>query len=651
MSKKIITFFFVIQLAIILHAQDSIRYRVIFIGDAGEINKEQKAIISSAANIIIPNKTTVMYLGDNIYPRGMGLPGSREEDTTKQILQSQYLPMRSKGAPVYFVPGNHDWDKMGPKGLAKIKQQWAYLESQHDSLLQLVPPNGCPDPIAINVSDSVTIIAFDSEWWLYLFNKTNPDADCSCRTRIDILGKMEQLLYENRYKVILLASHHPFQSYGTHGGYYPLKDHIFPFTELNPYLYIPLPIIGSLYPILRKAFTNPEDLHHPLYKEMTKQIDRVFARFPNMIHVAGHEHGLQFIKNDEVQIVSGAGAKEGYVREGKALYGKVEPGFVTADLLTGNNMRFTFYTYSDSGLHASFTYLQQYTNIKMKEEVAMTAITSDSVSAIAHKGFNDASKLKRIFFGENYRKEWAAETKLPVIRISEIRGGLTPVRRGGGHQTYSLRLKDDNDNEWILRSIEKYPDVLLPTGLRETFAKDILVDAMSAQDPYAALAVPAIADATDVPHTHPIIGIVAPDKRLGIYEKLFANTLCLLEEREPLGNSDNTPKMLKELNEDNDNSFDSTLFLRARLLDIFMGDWDRHADQWRFVPRKDKKGKHYIAVPRDRDQVFYVSEGFFPSIVSTFGLRFLKGFTYKIKSPHYFFFSSTDVAAVGEAGL
>ena len=101
--------------------------------------------------------------------------------------------------------------------------------------------------------------------------------------------------------------------------------------------------------------------------------------------------------------------------------------------------------------------------------------------------------------------------------------------------------------------------------------------------------------------------------------------------------------MLRELNEDNDNSFDSTLFLRARLLDIYLGDWDRHADQWRFVPEKNGKGKHYIAVPRDRDQVFYVNEGFFPSIVSTFVARFLKGFDYKIKSPGFFFFSSTDL--------
>src|SRR5580765_7273539 len=205
MSKKILALICIVQSAIILHAQDSIRARVIFIGDAGEMDKEQQQVISNAANIIIPNKTTVMYLGDNIYTSGIGLPGSKEEEKTKKILQSQYTAFRSKGTPVYFVPGNHDWDRMGPDGLEKIKLQWAYLAEQRDSLLQMVPPDGCPDPVAINISDSLTIIAFDSEWWLYPFNKANPDADCSCRGREDILSKMEELLYENRYKVILLA--------------------------------------------------------------------------------------------------------------------------------------------------------------------------------------------------------------------------------------------------------------------------------------------------------------------------------------------------------------------------------------------------------------------------------------------------------------
>jgi hypothetical protein len=145
----------------------------------------------------------------------------------------------------------------------------------------------------------------------------------------------------------------------------------------------------------------------------------------------------------------------------------------------------------------------------------------DSLTGTAHKGFNGVSKWHRFFFGENYRKEWSAATKLPVIHLSSFRGGLVAIRQGGGNQTHSLRLRDKSGMEWVLRSVEKYPDAILPTELKETFIRDIVTDAMSAQHPYSALVVPPIANVAGVPHAHPIIGIVAPDIVLGTYAKTF----------------------------------------------------------------------------------------------------------------------------------
>ena len=119
MKAFIITLFVTCMLSL-SYGQDSVRFRIIFIGDAGEMNAEQQQSLNHAANHIIPGKTSVIYLGDNVYPRGMGLQGTKEEIDAKKILKSQYQPMRSKGAPVFFIPGNHDWDKMGPDGLAKV---------------------------------------------------------------------------------------------------------------------------------------------------------------------------------------------------------------------------------------------------------------------------------------------------------------------------------------------------------------------------------------------------------------------------------------------------------------------------------------------------------------------------------------------------
>ncbi|WP_113654815.1 BamA/TamA family outer membrane protein [Pedobacter namyangjuensis] len=619
-------------------SQESVKYRVILIGDAGEMNTGQFESLKDAAKHVIKGKTTTLFLGDNIYPSGMAIPGYGDFSETSNILNSQFKPMRDAGAAVYFVPGNHDWDKSGPNGLAKIKAQGDYLASFNDPLLKLLPANGCPDPVAIKLSDKLTLIAYDSEWWLFPYKKDNPGADCDCNTKDEVIAKMEDLMEQNRDKVILLASHHPFQSYGSHGGYFTLRNHLFPLTSLNKKLYIPMPVIGSLYPFLRSTFLSPEDLNHPAYKDMIKRVNAVFGDRPNVIYAAGHEHGLQLIKSKQLQIVSGAGAKMNPNKKGKnSLYQDFNQGYVVADQLQNNDMRYEYYNYTDTGVVKVFTYNQPYKEIKPPKINELKVIKADSILVKVHPSYDSVGKLHRFLFGENYRKDYAMETKFPVLRISEIKGGLKPTQLGGGNQSRSLRLEDKDGKEYVLRSVEKFPEVLLPQGLRETFAKDILKDNMSAQHPFGALVVPTLAKAVDVPHSTPIIGWVSPDKNFGDYGASFANTLCLLEEREPIGDSDNTTKMFEKLDDDNDNTYDAGVYLRARALDILIGDWDRHEDQWRWKTDKTKKGKNYIAVPRDRDQVFYGSDGFIQRFAQSSSLLpMMQGYEREIKNIDWF---------------
>ncbi|AYL96159.1 BamA/TamA family outer membrane protein [Mucilaginibacter celer] len=240
----------------------------------------------------------------------------------------------------------------------------------------------------------------------------------------------------------------------------------------------------------------------------------------------------------------------------------------------------------------------------------------DSTVVSVHASYNDVSGIHRWLFGENYRKDWAMKVKLPVIKLSEVNGGLTPVKEGGGLESKSLRLEDKSGREWVLRSVEKVPDKLLPPNLQGTFAVDWVGDEFSGQHPYSALIVPPLAEAAQVPHANPVIGVVAADPALGQYSKTFVGLVCLIEEREPIGHSDNSFKMQDQLLKTNDNRLDGKEFLRARLLDLLMGDWDRHEDQWRWADDKKGKGKTYTAVPRDRDQVFHVTQGVFPSIAA-----------------------------------
>jgi hypothetical protein len=242
----------------------------------------------------------------------------------------------------------------------------------------------------------------------------------------------------------------------------------------------------------------------------------------------------------------------------------------------------------------------------------------DSIKIAIEPAYNDASKTQRFLLGENYRNLWSAPVKLRVFHIAKEKGGLKILQLGGGMQTRSLRLEDPSGKEWVLRTIQKYPEKTLPATLRATIAKDIIQDQISAEHPYASLTVPPLAQALGIPHAHPEIVYVPDDPALGKYRKDFANQVFLFEEREPLDvdKTDNVPKVQDKLQDDNDNRVDQKIVLRARLLDMLLGDWDRHEDQWRFERIKDSTGTTFEPVPRDRDQVYDNAYGLLPWIVS-----------------------------------
>jgi len=279
-------------------------------------------------------------------------------------------------------------------------------------------------------------------------------------------------------------------------------------------------------------------------------------------------------------------------------------------------------------------------------------VFQDSIVVKVHPSYDSVSGFHRWLFGKGYRKEWSMPVKLPLIKLSEVRGGLVPLRQGGGMQSKSLRLKDKEGKEWVIRSVEKMPEKLLPPNLKGTFAVDWIDDAMSSQHPFAALIVPPLAQAAGVPHSTPVIGVIAPDAALGEYSKIFSNLVVLLEEREPEGGSDNTLKMEANLQKDNSNHFDAKLFLRARMLDLLLGDWDRHEDQWRWIDTKTGSDKLYIPIPRDRDQVFHINDGVLPRLSALpYVMPTLQSFDARINSVKYAIYKTRFMNAYPDAQL
>lgn len=576
------------------------------------------------------NPSTALFLGDNVYPRGMPPEGSANREEAEAILRMQAGWVSNTEARAIFIPGNHDWKKGARDGLATLMRQQRFIDSLHDERISFLPRNGCPGPEVIELTDNVVLVIIDSQWPLHPWKEGVEEGSCEAKSIADVVAALSDIYASYRDRRVILAAHHPVVTYGEHGGVFRLKDHIFPLTDVNPNLYIPLPVIGSLYPAYRSWFGNVQDLPHPLYRAYADRIRGIMSDYPGSVMVSGHEHALEYATiGENYFVISGAGSKTTHVKKkGHALFAESVTGLTQLDLMRDGSVAITFWRVDDDHRQGLAVYRDT-----LAAPPAVEAATTDSDDSfpdsvlVKASGKYAANPWRQRMLGANYRKEWGQTIRVPVFDIGTEKGGLEPLRMGGGMQTVSLRLRDADGHEYTLRSIEKYPEAAVPEPLRKTFAQDLVEDQISAAHPYGALVIPPMADAVGVYHTNPKVVYIPDDPRLGVYRKTFANMLALFEERpdedwsdEPsFGNSSNiigTDRLLEKLEEDNDNTVDEKQVLKSRLFDLVIGDWDRHDDQWRWAEFEEDKTASYQPIPRDRDQAFFKNEGILPSMWS-----------------------------------
>ena len=229
--------------------------------------------------------------------------------------------------------------------------------------------------------------------------------------------------------------------------------------------------------------------------------------------------------------------------------------------------------------------------------------------------------LGRFIYGEHYRSLWTTPLTVPVLSLDQYAGGLRPLERGGSQQTKSLRFSGADGREYVFRSIDKDPSPSLPPELRGTYARHVVRDLISAQHPGGSLVVARLLDAAGVLHATPQLAVMPDDPRLGEFRQEFAGMLGLIELR-PTGDPDDaisegtgmtrvasSQKLFERITEHAAERVDSRAFLAARLFDMFVGDWDRHPDQWRWARTGSTPNDQWLPIPRDRDWALVKLDG------------------------------------------
>lgn len=317
---------------------EEIETTLFLIGDAGEPDPRQVgspldslAVHAAAA----PERTIIIFLGDNVYPAGIPSEGAAEWADARRRLEAQVkaIPLGARGI---FVPGNHDWANAAPFGLYAIRLEEQMIASLAQGRnVRMLPGNGCAGPAALDIG-RLHLVALDTQWWLHSFIVRDDKSNCPASTIGAVTAALrEQVRPQGDGRVVLVAAHHPLMTGGIHGGY-----------------------CGTTGPF-RRFGGNAQDILSGSNRAMRDSLRSAFFGHPPLAYIAGHDHNLQVLRggrNVDYLLVSGAGAAsktECAVRMRESYYvSQHRAGFMRVDIMRGKGVLLRVFRYPAVGKSA-----------------------------------------------------------------------------------------------------------------------------------------------------------------------------------------------------------------------------------------------------------------------------------------------------------
>jgi len=239
-----------------------------------------------------------------------------------------------------------------------------------------------------------------------------------------------------------------------------------------------------------------------------------------------------------------------------------------------------------------------------------------------------ASRFHRFWMGDGYRDLWATPVRAPLVDLGGYAGGLVPRKRGGGRQTRSLRLRGADGREYVFRSLDKDQALALPP-LRRLLVGRIRQDQVSALHPGAALLAAGLEDVVGVPNATPRLLLMPDAPRLGEFRSEFRGLPGTLQVRPGQGFAgaqrlEDTDEFWAILRRAPRDRVDVRAYLTVRLMDVYLGDWDRHAGQLTWARTERGGVGTWLPIPRDRDYAFADYGGVLPGLARRFDPKIVR---------------------------
>ena len=563
--------------------------------EPGNLDVLQNISKSNGAN----QEDVLLLLGNTFSKR---LDFSEEENKVGQTaLDKQFEAVNAFSGKVIITPGKSEWGYKGYKGVDELEKI-----IQKKTKAKFYPNDGCPFRKE-ELNGEVDLIIIDSQWFLEDRNNyPYMNEDCEVNTESAFFLMFQDLLKKSQDKIKIVALHHPVYTNTKHGF------------------------------IANTAGFDLQDFQNNQYRKLRNRLTTIARQTEDVIFVSGHDKNLQYLNSYGVpQITSGAsGNTEKVKKASKGDFTSDEQGYARLDIFAGGKVKVNYFSVENesSTLLFSITVLHEDKepvpyNLREEESFGPTQSASIYDETDTQKG----GFYKR-FWGQHYRKFYGQQVAAPVVFLDTLMGGLKPIKRGGGQQTKSLRLADERGKEFVMRALKKSAtqflqanvsqDAYIGSALEGTAIERTLYDFYTTANPYTPFAIGTLSESVGVLHTNPKLMYIPKQKTLGEYNDVYGDELYLFEEHVGDSQTDlesfgdpidilSTSDVFEEIIKTGKSVVDEPSYIRARLFDMLIGDWDRHQDQWRWALYKNEDGTELCKpIPRDRDQAFSKFDGF-----------------------------------------
>ncbi|MBS1153017.1 MAG: metallophosphoesterase, partial [Myxococcaceae bacterium] len=570
-----------------------------------------------------------------------------------------------RGGKVYFLAGDQDFAEGGTKAVRRLRKflNRSFRAVAGDEDLDVMPQAACGTATSLKLTDHLGLLLVNSQWWMQDWvGDPEFNEGCEAKTRRAFHGHLMDVMRGHRdRKRLIIASHHPLSSYGEHGGAFTAAAHL-----------RPAPVVGTAWVLARQSGLVPQHQAHPLVHSYVELVLNEAERNGSYVFASGHDANLQYLVLDkQTQLISGTSANVAAPttepRTGD--FAAAAPGW--AELVIAPSGAGEARFFSDQAEAAFTARLPDLTALGDPTLPPPPPVALGPVSARFSKHHVwDFPGFIQFLVGSYYSDAYQPSMPYPVLDLQTEQGGLTPFKVGGGAQSNSIRATDPQGGDWAIRATTKDSSRLLPYPINQLSPLNRLMDhGFTATHPEAALAMPVLAQAVGVLHLSPRLMYLPDQEALGDYRGFITDEVVLLEQRPSALDTGVLPEHLagaapaegkttfldydelaeKLLDKPARHRVDQEAMLRARLLDVLVGDWDRHRGQWRFagIPNPDGT-RTWAPIALDRDQVFGNYDGVGLSIARMVvpQARSLQPFTGSFGRTGWFNYNARDVDAL-----